>query len=303
LGPRRDIEPTTNRTSSRIPRVESASAERPASAMADPLPIPHVVTRVTARALVLGERLDTAGLERSDLISSTPLAFRVGGAGFAVLFRYGVVVLIGLSPIEEDEVVRGISARLTGRYAKIEDETATIEIAPERDDQVVTGGSISLKDLSPPRVLVIADVLAKNVALVRDEREVNKVLELIEPFANRLATTGRGPVNRREMLRVIGQTLLVQHRISGRIAIAEKPDVLWDRSDLERLYARLEDEYELKERANALQHKLQVIEGTSRALVDIIDTERSSRLEATIVLLIVVEVLIAFYELFFRLTK
>ena len=97
--------------------------------------------------------------------------------------------------------------------------------------------------------------------------------------------------------------LLVQHRISGRIAVAEKPDVLWDRSDLERLYARLEDEYELKERANALQHKLQVVEGTSRALVDIIDTERSIRLEATIVLLIVVEVLIAFYELFFRLTK
>ena len=79
--------------------------------------------------------------------------------------------------------------------------------------------------------------------------------------------------------------------------------MLWDRSDLERLYARLEDEYELKERGNALQHKLQVIEGTSRALTDIIDTERSSRLEATIVLLIVVEVLIAFYDLFFRIAK
>jgi uncharacterized Rmd1/YagE family protein len=271
--------------------------------MADPLPIPLVAVRRTARALLLGERIDTAGLERSDLISTTPLAFRVGGSGYAVLFRYGVVVLIGLSPIEEDEVVRGIGARITGAYRKIEDETATIEVASERDDQVVTGGSISLKDLSPPRVLVIADVLAKNVALVRDEREVNKVLELIEPFASRLATTGRGPYNRRQMLRLIGQALLVQHRISGRIAVAEKPDVLWDRSDLERLYARLEDEYELKERANALQHKLQVIEGTSRALIDIIDTERSSRLEATIVVLIVVEVLIAFYDLFFRIAK
>ena len=271
--------------------------------MADPVPIPLVAVRVTARALLLGERIDTAGLERSDLISTTPLAFRVGDTGYAVLFRYGVVVLIGLSPIEEDEVVRGIGHRVSGAYGKIEDETATIELASERDDQVVTGGSISLKDLSPPRVLVIADVLAKNVALVRDEREVNKVLELIEPFASRLATTGRGPYNRRRMLRLIGQALLVQHRISGRIAVAEKPDVLWDRSDLERLYARLEDEYELKERANALQHKLQVIEGTSRALIDIIDTERSSRLEATIVALIVVEVVIAFFDLFYRIPK
>jgi uncharacterized Rmd1/YagE family protein len=138
---------------------------------------------------------------------------------------------------------------------------------------------------------------------VRDEREVNKVLELIEPFAIRLAATGRAPFNRRNMLSLIGQTLLVQQRISGRIAVEEKPDVLWDRSDLERLYARLEDEYELKERANALRYKLAIIQETTRALTDIIDTERSTRLEAIIVVLIAVEIMIAFIDLFFRLPR
>jgi uncharacterized Rmd1/YagE family protein len=271
--------------------------------MADPLQMPLPVVRCTARALLLGERIDTSGLERSDVISTSPLAFRVAAAGYGVLFRYGVVVLVGLSPIEEDEVLRRIKPRVTSPYAKIEDEVATIEIASDRDDQVVTGGPIALKDLSPPRLLVVADVLAKNVALVRDEREVNQVLELIEPFASRLATTGRAPFNRRNMLRLIGQALLVHHRMSGRIAIEEKPDVLWDRGDLERLYARVEDEYELRERANALRHKLQVIEETTRALTDIIDTERSARLEIIIAVLIVVEVLIASYDLFFRVLK
>jgi uncharacterized Rmd1/YagE family protein len=160
--------------------------------MAEPTPLPLPAIRSTARALLLGDRIDTAGLERSDVISTWPLAFRVGNNGYAVLFRYGVVVLLGLSPIEEDELLRGIRPRVNGAYAKIEDEVATIEIAPERDDQVLTGGPISLKDLTPARLLVVADVLAKNVALVRDEREVNKVLELIEPFAARLSTTGRG---------------------------------------------------------------------------------------------------------------
>ncbi len=243
--------------------------------MPDPVPLPTPPLRFTARALLLGDRIETAGLERSDVISTTPLAFRVGATGYAVLFRYGGVVMIGLSPIEEDEVLRGILPRVTGPSVKIEDEVATIEIAPERDDQIELGGPISVKDLSAARLLVIADVLAKNIGLVRDEREVNKVLELIEPFARRLATTGRAPFNRRNMLRLIGQALLVHHRMSGRVAVEEKPDVLWDRADLERLYARLEDEYELKERANALRHKLAVIEETTRALTDIIDTERS----------------------------
>jgi uncharacterized Rmd1/YagE family protein len=53
--------------------------------------------------------------------------------------------------------------------------------------------------------------------------------------------------------------LLVQQRVSGLVAVAEKPDVLWERADLERFYARLEDEYELKERADLLTRKLTVI--------------------------------------------
>jgi uncharacterized Rmd1/YagE family protein len=266
----------------------------------EPVPLSIPSSRSTARALLLGERIDTAGLERSDVISTAPLAFRVGATGYAVLFRYGVVVLLGLSPIEEDEVLRGIRPRVSAPYAKIEDEVAQIDIAPDRDDQITTGGPIVVKDLSPARILVVADVLAKNVALVRDEREVAKGLELIEPFAIRLAATGRAPFNRRNMLRLIGQSLMVHQRISGRIAVEEKPDILWDRADLERIYARLVDEYELKERANALHHKLDTIQETTRALTDIIDTERSVRLEAIIVALIVVEVLIAAYDLFFR---
>ncbi|MGA2129123.1 MAG: RMD1 family protein, partial [Xanthobacteraceae bacterium] len=103
---------------------------------------------------------------------------------------------------------------------------------------------------------------------------------------------------RRTILKHIGNALLVQHRVSGRVAIAEKPDVLWDRPDIERLYARLEDEYELKERVGALGRKLAVISETAQALTDIIDTQRSLRLELIIALLIVLEIVVAFFQIF-----
>jgi uncharacterized Rmd1/YagE family protein len=259
-------------------------------------PAPKV--RLTARALLLGERIDTAGLERSDVISTTPLAFRIGAEGYAVLFRFGVAVLVGLSPVEEDEVVRGLAARINGPFARIEDEVAVIEVAPDREEHIAPGGPIMVRELSPPRLLVIADALAKNVALARDEREVSKVIEVVEPFAAALARTGSSPSNRRQLLRTIGQALLVHHRMSGRVQVEEKPDILWDQPEFERLYARLEDEYELKERAAALARKLRVIDETARALTDIMDTTRSVRLEAAIVALIVVEVLVTFYQLF-----
>src|SRR5262249_32235189 len=95
----------------------------------------------------------------------------------------------------------------------------------------------------------------------------------------------------------IGNALLVQHRVSGRVAVAEKPDVVWDRPDLDRLYMRLEDEYELKERAEALSRKLAVISETAEVLTDMIDTKRSLRLEFIIVVLIVFEIVITGYQI------
>ena len=254
--------------------------------------------RLTARALIVGERIDTAGLERPDMISSVPLAFRVGPAGMVALFRFGVAVMVGLTPLEEEDALAKLRARVSGTRARGDDETAVFEMAPESDASSETTGPIRIKDFSPQRFLVIADTLAKAVALERDEREVNAVFDVIEPFAAQLASAGKPPFRRRAMLRLIGQALLAQHRVSGRVAVEEKPDVLWDRPDLERLYARLEDEYELKERAGALKRKLDVIVETAHALTDIIDADRATRLEATVAVLIVFELIASLVQIY-----
>ena len=253
--------------------------------------------RVTARALLIGDRLDTSGLERSDVLSTSPLAFPAGANGVATLFRYGVVVLIGLTTLEEDTVLRSLRPRITGAFKIPDEETAMIEISAEREDQIPPGGPIFIKTMLPERLVTISEALAKSVVLARDEREVTSVFERIEPFARELADNGRTPGGRRAILQHIGHALLVQQRVSGPVAVAEKPDVLWDRPDLDRLYARLEDEYELKERADALNRKLAVVAETAKVLTDIIDTERSLRLEFIIVVLILLEIVIAGYQI------
>jgi uncharacterized Rmd1/YagE family protein len=262
-----------------------------------PLILTNTGDRVTARALLVGDRIDTAGLERSDVISTAPLSFRAGARGVVTVFRYGVVTFVGLTTLEEDDVLRSLSPRIKGEYHGREEETATIEKSEEREDQIPPGGPIYVKALSPERLLVISDALAKSTVLAHDEREVASVFDQIEPFARELADKGRMPGGRRAILQHIGNGLLVQHRVSGRVAVAEKPDVLWDRPDLERLYARLESEYELKERADALTRKLSVVAATGKALTDVIDTERSLRLEITIVILILIEVVFAAYQI------
>jgi required for meiotic nuclear division protein 1 len=92
--------------------------------------------------------------------------------------------------------------------------------------------------------------------------------------------------------------LLTQHRMVGRVEIEEKPDVLWDHPELERLYARLEDEYELVERSRAMERKLALINETVGTLIDLVQNQRSVRLEWYIIGLIGIEILLSLYQLF-----
>jgi required for meiotic nuclear division protein 1 len=254
-------------------------------------------TRVTAHALHVGDRINTMGFE-GEALSAVPLAIKVGKAGIAVLFRYGVAVLIGLSREDETGFLAKLTPRIGGKLARFEEETAIIERANDAEDQVQAGGPIQLREMLPERLLVIADVLAKSVVLANDEREVAKVFEVIEPFAKELADHGRTRRDRKGVLRLIGNALLVQQRVSGRVAIGEKPDALWERPDLERLYARLEDEYELKERVDTLNRKLAVVAEIANTLSDLIDTRRSLRLEIIVILLIALEAVGMLYQIY-----
>ena len=257
---------------------------------------PAAKSRKRIRALLLSDRIDTSNLEHDGVVSTAPLTFKFGAEGLVTLFRYGVAVLIGLTAAEEETVLRSLQPRLIRPVKPSEEETAVIELAPDKDEQILPGGPIMLKTITPDHLIVIADALSKSVVLARDEREVTAVFDLVEPFARELAERGRAAAGRRAILKHIGNALLVQQRVSGRVAVAEKPDVVWDRPDLDRLYGRLEDEYELQERAEALSRKLKVIADTAQVLTDIIDTKRTLRLEIVIVVLIAVELIIAGYQ-------
>jgi hypothetical protein len=87
---------------------------------------PVAPLRFTARALLLGDRIDLGGLERTDAISTSPLAFHVGQNGKVALYRYGVAVMAGLTPLEEEDVLARLKGRVVGAPLRKEDEIATL---------------------------------------------------------------------------------------------------------------------------------------------------------------------------------
>lgn len=255
---------------------------------------------IHVRALQLGERIDLKGLEREDAFSTAPLAFRTSGEGIAALFKSGAAVFIGMNPVDEEQLIRGLDERIITPLAERETETLRLVVKPDEDGLLSPSGDLQIKSADPDRLLLVAEALAMSVVFAYDERRLSAAFERIDEVAQALKQR-RLPVEPQgTLLEQIGEALLIQQRLAARVDLDEKPDVLWDHPELERFWARLVEEYDLTQRGRAISRKLEVIRGTSDTLTDLFATRTSHRLEWYIIALIAIEIVLSFYDHFLK---
>ena len=253
---------------------------------------------IPVRACFLGERLHLRGLYEPPLALG-PLALPAGAAGLAILFRYGAAVLINLSEAEQKAFLKELRERIERPLRRMETEDTQIALVPKPAEGVTPEG-IGVGDLGLPRLQIIAEILARSVALAYYESAMADAFDLIEPLALHLDRPLGGGRRLKELLRHIGGTLLVQHKMTGRVEIQDKPDILWDHPELERLFLRLENEYETRERNTVLERKLALIGRTAETAVNLMQNRSMLRVEWYIVILIVFEVLLYTYEIWLK---
>lgn len=250
---------------------------------------------IVAEAVYLARRIDTRQLEAHRL-ASTPLVVEAGREGVCVLFRYGVVVFVHVTPVEQAAFRAEIDPLLKERFEEPERDRLLLAIESTRAD-IVRDGMVVCPTVDMERLQVIADALAKSVALVHDEDTASAAFEEVESLAIELERKGHTARSARLLAKRIGSTLRTLTRMVGRVEAAEKPEVLWEHPELDPLYARLSDELELIERDRALERKLDVMSNAARSLLDLRLHAQSLRVEWYIVLLILIEIVISLYEL------
>lgn len=249
-----------------------------------------------ARALLLAERIGLRAHQTDEIVAMNPLTVAVDGGGLAVLFRYGVIVFFGAPARAEAAFLATLEPLLEERYDKPETEEVEIRVDPASHEGM-QGDALHLETLTAERLQVIADVLSKSVVLAMYESRVGQSFDRIEPLAHDLEQKGRLGGDVRQLLKQIGAMLLSEQTMMGRVEISEKPETLWDHPELEGLFLRVEDEFEIRERHAALERKLKFISKTVRTLIELLHSRHSLRLEWYIVLLIVAEIMLTVYAM------
>lgn len=255
--------------------------------------------RIMARAYLVGERLVLKTLETTDALSTNPLIVRAGQSGCAVLLRYGVVVVFNLDAPEEAAYLESLKPLIKEPSTEKIYEDLLLAFQPMAKERLEQN-TLWLRDCSAERLQIVAEALAKSVVLDYYEQKVFDLFAQIKPFTTAIQNPKERPPKEKELLRYIGGTLLIQQKMLGIVEVGDKPDPIWDFPDLNRLYLRLEDEYELRERLLILEQKLTLISRSVETALGILQQDSSHRVEWYIVILIVVEILLSIYEIWLQ---
>lgn len=259
---------------------------------------------IAVRARIVGERivlkgLELKGLERVNPVATNPLVIQVGATGCAVLLRYGIIVTFDLSAEEESDLIENLQAHIREPLRSTVSEEMAIAFRPQAKERL-EGNTLWLQECSAERLQIVAEALGKSVALDYYETEVSSLFERIKPFTTAIQGKNLRPPKEKELLSYIGGTLLIQQKMLGIVEVGEKPDPVWDYPELDRLYLRLENEYELRERLVALEQKLALVSRTVETALGVLQRDSSHRVEWYIVILIVVEIVLSVYDMWFR---
>lgn len=217
--------------------------------------------------------------------------------GDIFFFSYGTVVFWGFTIQEEQEMLKILKEYEKESIIKIEIDEFTFasgqQMKIEEDQIVLPNKNILTK-------LAISHGIAQSVKLTTFEEVIQKTIDINKHLPSDLAKKGKIGLSRREIYNKMGEIFTERSSINLHSEVLDTPEFFWDHPKLEAFYRRTVHYLELARRADLLNKRLNVLHELFEILSDELKHQHSSRLEWTIIILIVFEVTIALLHDIFK---
>ncbi len=212
---------------------------------------------------------------------------------YVFAFEDGSIVLVGFGDLEYEKLFKRIGPVLViERYL--------IEINHSQDRFFnVKDGKVVFSKFSLEAIEVLALVLSMSVSLEYFEEQVEKILDSVN-FHQEFLQTRRVKFKTYQMLKIWAQVLEIKRNILNQLYIIDKPDIVWDSPMLEGLYERLVYLYDIQERFEALEYKIDFVNEVVSFVQERLSSRKDHFLERIIILLIAFEIVVYLIELFFK---
>lgn len=159
---------------------------------------------------------------------------------------------------------------------------------------------IILPDTEVLTKLAISHGLAQSVKLGSFELAIQKTFNDTQNIPAALARYGKVSLSRKEIRRKMGELFLERNSISVHVNVLDTPELFWDYPELEPLYRMTANYLDIEKRSHVLTQRLEVVHELFEMLGSELNHQHSTRLEWTIIWLIVIEVIVSLLSDVFR---
>jgi len=158
----------------------------------------------------------------------------------------------------------------------------------------VQDGVLVVDRLSFEGASVVAMTVAQSAAMDYYDRIVDEMFSRTDRLVERMEKAGRAPFATRPLHRFIGTAIGTRNEVLSILHMLDKPDAVWEDATADRIYHELRAEFDLSDRYSALELKLRSVQEALELVLDMARDYRLVLLEATIVLLIAIEIVLSF---------
>ncbi|MBI4160739.1 MAG: RMD1 family protein [Candidatus Yanofskybacteria bacterium] len=249
----------------------------------------------------LGESIDLKRVQEdlkqyNFLNREHPLVLRLLDDQFVVLTKFGTIAFWNVGDKLRKQLVNELMPRVKSKKEHYP-HTEKTKVLLGYDNDRVTFSKIYLTDLGLEKMRIISYVLSQSVALERYENEIEENLNEVGAVIENLKSLGRALLRERELLKQIGKVLAVKQVAVAHLSLFDKPEEAWESPELEVLYNQLRREYEMEDRFDILDEKINFLSDNAKMLMDFVAEKRNAFLEMIIIALFVIDLIPLFIDL------
>lgn len=216
------------------------------------------------------------------------------------IFAYGAVVTWGLDEKEQKEVCDMLENFAGDKLGAIDKDIYEYGYSKDPEKIVIENDKILL----PNRKGVLDKLacsygLAQSVKLGGFEDTIGNIISLTEHLPETLATTGRIPLSRKEIRKLMGKIFIERSSINLHLEFLDIPTFFWEHPELESLYQVIIDYVNQEKRVEVINRQLDVMHELLDMLGNELNNQHSSKLEWIIILLIFVEIVLTLAKSWF----
>ena len=213
-----------------------------------------------------------------------------GGLGNLFLFSFGCAVFWNFPQPLEMDILKDLKQFEELPIDDIEKDefTYVYGVSPKIVDDEIT-----LPDHEMITKLAFSHGLAQSVKLGTFEIAIQKTFNNTKQLPNDLAKQGKISLSRREIRKKMGLIFIERNSINLHADVLDTPDFFWENPEVEPLYRLVATYLDIKTRVEVLNHRLNVMRELFEMLGNELNHQHSSRLEITIILLIIIEVVLS----------